>query len=75
MANFAFGAGGAANLTPISQNFSNVTELTINHGKSYIPSVWIIDGNGNQIAASITFGQGSLTFYSMVQISGTIYIR
>ena len=77
MAHFSYGVGGggAANLNPISQNFTNVTELTVNHGLSYIPSVWVVDTNGNQILVSITFGSGTLTFYSISQISGTIYIR
>jgi len=73
--NYGVGGGGSADLTPISQSFENVTELTVNHGLDYIPTVWVVDNSNNLILVSVTFGSGSLTFYSISSISGTIYIR
>lgn len=77
MAHFTFGVavGGSANLTPITQNFSGITELTINHGLAYIPNVWVLDSSNQLIFVGVTFGTGTVTIYSNQTITGTIYIR
>ena len=76
MAGYSFGiGGGAADLTPISQSFVNITTLTVNHGLSYFPQVWVVDTTGLLIMVAIEFGTGTVTIHSIQNISGTIYIR
>ncbi len=75
MAGFSFGTGGEGDVTPISQSFVNITELTVNHGLSYMPVVWVVDSNDDLILVSVSYGSGSITIYSITAISGTVYIR
>jgi hypothetical protein len=76
MANFSYGVGSSSgDVTPISQSFVNITELTVNHGLSYMPAVWVVDSSNNLILVSVSYGSGSITIYSISQITGTVYIR
>ena len=72
---FGVGGGGSADLTPISQSFTNITTLTVNHGLSYVPSVWVVDSSGARIMVAVEFGSGTVTIHSIQNITGVIYIR
>ena len=67
--------GSGSSEDPQTQNFSNITELTVYHSFSYRPSVWIVDGNNREINAEIVYGTGYITIYSAIAISGVVYIR
>ena len=75
MAGFSYGGGSGGDNTPLSQSFTNITEFTVNHNFNYMPNVWVINDLNELIFVSMEYGVGTVTIYSITNISGTIYLR
>jgi len=59
----------------IEFELNNVYEITIAHGRGYIPAYQLRNENGRLVEVPIThIDKNNLTIYSVLPITGTLYI-